>query len=359
MDHSYRIILHLAAGLQIDFNDALVNALAILSEHEVIQWNRLIFPVVSTLRENGYWQRLPGPVQRRLAGKCLQLGGIKIRQMYWLKKLLTDIVPRDIPVLLLKGAALLGSVYSDHAFRVCNDIDIMVKIKDIARVSSALTEAGASQQVDFSRPFSTPRYHEVQFRLSDTNDIRLDVHLHPVPIGYFPGITAGLWSAASIHPDYPHGNILVPLPDDQIVIQAAHSLAHVAIQPHHIVDAKRVILHYRIEEDALIRRAAVFGARIMTQCMMRHLAYWFDDPVRCERLPRWRERTMQRLLPFSESEFGGYRHRTRMRQMQSMGLLDNPFNGVQILGWAAAIRLMDIVGVMLNGTSAPRKEIDV
>lgn len=53
----------------------------------------------------------------------------------------------DVPVVLLKGAYLLGSLYPDAALRPMNDVDLLCRPGDADRVSQLLQELGYRQKV--------------------------------------------------------------------------------------------------------------------------------------------------------------------------------------------------------------------
>ena len=65
-----------------------------------------------------------------------------------------------VPVIPLKGVTLAESLFGDAAFRVCNDIDILVRPQDVLRARRLLLAQG------YTSPFSEDFFAHHQFRTS-------------------------------------------------------------------------------------------------------------------------------------------------------------------------------------------------
>ena len=48
----------------------------------------------------------------------------------------------ESPVIVLKGAALLSSVYEDFGLRMLGDVDILVKPEDVPKIDKILSQLG-------------------------------------------------------------------------------------------------------------------------------------------------------------------------------------------------------------------------
>lgn len=338
---TYRFILHLAAGFDPEIDANGIAALRLLSEPGFVQWNRLIFSALTSLRRTGEWSRLPDPLQRKLARKSLNLAVLQVRQIRWIYCLAEQILPRNIPVMFIKGSALLGQVYNADNFRASNDIDIMVHSKDLPAVCDVLEKAGAELHREFSQPATGRFYYQKQFRLDETRDIRLDVHRYPAPAGYFPKLTAGIWQNARMHPAFSRTHILVPSPADHVIVQAANASGQVFFEPHYFVDTVRLIRANRLDSTELLRRAASLNALVYTKLMLEHVGYWFPGESTGTGLNGIRKYIADTLLPVNENGFGSFRRRTRIRQFLSWGLLDSPLRGVFIFFRGMALKTID------------------
>jgi len=61
---------------------------------------------------------------------------------YELTKIINNANDNNIPIIVLKGAALAGSLYPSIALRLMQDIDLFVKIEDIPKIDDLLIQLG-------------------------------------------------------------------------------------------------------------------------------------------------------------------------------------------------------------------------
>lgn len=92
-----------------------------------------------------------------------------IRLHYELKKILKVLGDEDIPVIVLKGAALAELVYKDIALRPMGDIDILVQPRDLLRSHRVLLREGYS---------SVSFFRELREHLTYDNG-RAHIEVHP------------------------------------------------------------------------------------------------------------------------------------------------------------------------------------
>ncbi|HPQ39608.1 MAG TPA: nucleotidyltransferase family protein [bacterium] len=358
----YRFVLHLAAGMQPAIDTHGTAALRLLTEPGFVQWNRLMFSAVSELRKSGQWSGLSPSLQHKLAGRLLKLAAVQVRQIHWLHRLAETVIPPSVTVLMIKGSALYGQVYTRGDFRACNDIDMMVRADEMDVLHEALTAAGAEEHRDPMHPVSSRLFYQRQYRLSENKDIRLDVHLHPAPAGFFPDLTREIWNHSTVHPEFGKSNIRVPSPVDHLIVQAANASAQAFFEPHYFVDSMRMIRCHGIQADDVVQRAKRLNASVMTRIMIQHLEFWFG--IRCTEPPvkGYRAAAARVLYPVDRRDFGAFRERTRIRQMLSLSLLDRPIHGACMLLRGGAARsadwLMRMPGIRdrWHGTDSPGKE---
>ncbi len=71
----------------------------------------------------------------------------------FLKDFSNTLSQNSLKVIVLKGAALLGDVYKDVAIRSMEDIDLLVKPKDLYKLKEVLRENGFKQDIAYSNSY--------------------------------------------------------------------------------------------------------------------------------------------------------------------------------------------------------------
>ena len=85
-----------------------------------------------------------------------------------------------IRVMLLKGAALLATVYDRPELRPMSDVDLLVHPADARRAVDLLVEAGCRRGAALVRDDFFPRFHyEVELFIPDPHPVRIDLHARP------------------------------------------------------------------------------------------------------------------------------------------------------------------------------------
>jgi len=96
-----------------------------------------------------------------------------------LGKVLKAFADEEIPVMVLKGAALLETVYRDIGLRPMADIDLLIKKEDLGRIDESLKRLG------YSSPYNWSDYMDISTNLylNTISYIRgqdtIPIHLHP------------------------------------------------------------------------------------------------------------------------------------------------------------------------------------
>jgi len=105
-------------------------------------WHRLPLLVSHHLRSPGLYQLVPEPVLERM--KNLQYQGLARNMILQneLSRLLAVFNGEDIPVIVLKGAALLESIYGDFSLRTMIDLDILIRPEHLDRAESIVLQRG-------------------------------------------------------------------------------------------------------------------------------------------------------------------------------------------------------------------------
>jgi hypothetical protein len=157
-----------------------------------------------------------------------------------LEAVLADCDRLQIPVILLKGAALGLQVYGNGALRPCDDIDLLVPHGDFERAAAALVSAGWS---GVSGPF-----HATSFRAADGTQI--DLHVSPFLEAFRQSHVAGLWGRADTVSTEAGRRVRVLAPADQLLHTLAHGMRWNDLSPiRWIVDAVMLVRKPGVKMD--------------------------------------------------------------------------------------------------------------
>jgi hypothetical protein len=85
---------------------------------------------------------IPPDIDQKLREIYLHTSWKNMQRYYELSKVLRALQDNHIPVIVLKGAALAGSIYQNIALRPMCDVDLLVRCEDIHRIDEVLPELG-------------------------------------------------------------------------------------------------------------------------------------------------------------------------------------------------------------------------
>jgi|WetSurMetagenome_2_1015567.scaffolds.fasta_scaffold130065_2 hypothetical protein len=107
-------------------------------------WHRLLLQVAYHLRSQDLSKNVPNPILKRM--KSLQYTSLARNMVFLdeLSHLLTIFQKEGIPVIILKGAALLGNIYSDISLRPMSDLDILVRPEHLDHAETLALRRGYS-----------------------------------------------------------------------------------------------------------------------------------------------------------------------------------------------------------------------
>ena len=94
------------------------------------------------LQDHGLADAVPAQVMRRLERRYERNAVRVLRILAELNKLARRVQDARIPLIVLKGVHLAVAAYDNIALREMNDLDLLVRRRDLAKVAQALTELG-------------------------------------------------------------------------------------------------------------------------------------------------------------------------------------------------------------------------
>ncbi|MDP3879106.1 MAG: nucleotidyltransferase family protein [Dehalococcoidales bacterium] len=98
-----------------------------------------------------------------------------------LSRLLAALNREGIPVIVLKGAALLGIVYQDISLRPMSDLDILVPVEHLDRVEAVVSQHGYEHIYSrHSQEVAREKMHQLPCMMNREKHIFLEIHQHIV-----------------------------------------------------------------------------------------------------------------------------------------------------------------------------------
>ncbi len=158
----------------------------------------------------------------------------------------------DIPLILLKGIALVERVYPAAEQRPMQDIDVLVRRADFERAAALLQAQGyqfSNKASLWNEAFAREFMGNVAYSKAG---VAFDVHWHPVTMSWFRATTAfdldGLWARA-VPTDIAGAPALRLCPEDEVLHLCYHTAVHHGLaHPHGYRDILGVL---RAERDNL------------------------------------------------------------------------------------------------------------
>ncbi len=167
-----------------------------------------------------------------------------------------------IPVILLKGAALAGTVYPNIALRPMGDVDLLIRVPDLPRVQEMLITQGYASYPDRSREFDQGFGRAKMFTRQTPYPMGIDLHwrLLEWPRGQQATLlTEWLWSGAVERrvADIP---ALVLSPEAQVLHLTSHLAKHGWQRLLWFYDIAQVIRCYEdeLDWDLILAKATEF-----------------------------------------------------------------------------------------------------
>ncbi len=151
-----------------------------------------------------------------------------IRMMHQLEWIAARFNQAGIPVMVLKGAALLLTLYDRPDEREMTDIDLLVKPADLDRAQELLEELGHHRGEALFREDFFPRYYyEIQYRVGLLSTFAIDLHVRPFRLLRLSRVMPddAIWRNA-VDISIGDATVLIPCPDDMLIHLAGHSAIH-------------------------------------------------------------------------------------------------------------------------------------
>jgi len=180
------------------------------------------------LEQAGRDGMLPPAVRTELTRSATRVAYDNVHAMHQTAALIEALNRARIPVMLLKGAALLKTVYEHPDLRPMSDVDLLVRPEHALRAVEVLQSAGCRRGVSLVREDFFPRFHyEVELLVPGLRPVRIDLHARPFrPLRLSRTIPdEALWEGAiAVHVG--GAGAVVPRPESLFVHLATHAAFH-------------------------------------------------------------------------------------------------------------------------------------
>ncbi len=255
--------------------------------------------------------------------------------------LLSALRARGIPTMLLKGGALVRTVYGQFGLRLMSDLDVLVPSLRWREAHSALASAGGLAAPTEALVLRLRLNHERSWRMRSGAVVDLHRALTAWPL--FRVDHDGLFARA-----HPIGDLLAPAPDDLFVSLALHAAQDGFAMPFRaVVDGLALAASSTLSPDTVASRARAWGAGRATATWLRMLiAYGLPaDPWRslaAALAPGGSASTKASGLPRPVPELLATRSADRWRaRWQLLRAHDSPTRPLVFLGYRGALRAVD------------------
>lgn len=198
------------------------------------------------------------------------------RLLEQLGELLVPLHRDGIPTILLKGPALVVSVYSDVGVRPMSDVDVLVPIERVADATRTLEERGWVSHSTLTA-VGMRLTHSLLFR--HPQRVPVDLHWHVFEECCRPGDDDELW-AASVPVTIGTASTRTPAPEDLLLHVCVHGEKWVHVPGiRWIADAVTIIRHGGVHWERLVAEAVRRRFVLRMSAQLEYLRSAFDAPI--------------------------------------------------------------------------------
>jgi hypothetical protein len=228
------------------------------------------------------------------------------------RKVLDALLADKVPPLLLKGAALIETVYPDPAQREMLDLDILVPANRLAQATRALAPLGYRPIPETDGPAGpstqlVPEPHHGPALVGQEQLVAVELHHHITIPGEGNRFDMGeMWAHARTSP---RGGHVLPSPEDLLLHVALHftrnrlggsySRRHTGGALAQICDIARIVEHEPVNWEALAASARRYGVDtrvFLAQFAVRELGVPVPEDAVAELQPPRFDRSLGRRL---------------------------------------------------------------
>ena len=235
ISHENRLLLHcLQASISGNTGDKIKDVINIpLNWEEVLAsafWHGIAPLLYHNLKNISKGHCIPQEVMDQLR---TAYHGNLARNMYLyaeLKRILETFCDKGVKVIVLKGAALAKTVYSDIGLRQMSDVDLLVKKEDLPCAEKIMSGLDYRFQGDMPPEWYRENHQHISYVNSEKN-IPVEIHwhiarkAHPLRIRIINDIIERWWEEAKTI-EFSGSKVQILSPEDLIIHLCLHFLKH-------------------------------------------------------------------------------------------------------------------------------------
>lgn len=334
-------LIKIAINRKIDIDESVIIDLYKLIENPGLHpLKNLVAVIYYNLKRNDYLKRFPRDLTARLKEEYYNVLRLDMQQRGWLESFIEKRLFKDSKIILLKGSANWGTIYSLEAPRGGVDIDILVMERDFERITKIMEEEGSKIILDNKRVFTNRLSYEYGYSIKGL-PVTVEIHRR---ISYpFVGDVdhKTLFASSIMHPYYRDRRVRILNPYNRLMHTLIHSLKHASITAHEIVDSYLIVRRYRLNMEDILIYAARFGVRDYAILFFKWVSELIDD----ERLRyslKGRDELILKRICFALLHLKNGVFSNRIRQMISLTMMDRKTDLIRFLLFYMRLRLWDV-----------------
>lgn len=178
------------------------------------------------LRELGH--AVPDSFHEQLCAAASQVAAANLHALHVTEQLVAEFHRAGVPVMLLKGIALLRTIYDNPGLRPISDVDLLIRPSDCDAAASVLTNFGAKVGRPLLNEGFFPQFHyEQEWIIPGARPVRIDLHARPLrPLRVSRTMPdEGIWEDARTI-KVGDASAMVPNSEMMLIHLAAHASFH-------------------------------------------------------------------------------------------------------------------------------------
>lgn len=223
---------------------------------------RQLLPILyRNLKTSGLFDKLDIDIQHLIKNSAMVLIAREAASQRWLQQTIESFKGSNIPIILLKGAAFSGYLYSEEAPRPGVDVDILVKGKDFDKACSVLQQTMEPLIIDKDRPATHESLFERVFVPNSPSKPTVELHRGLTNPYIFNIDEDALWLASEPHCKYYDESVRVLSPNHTLLHLAVHGFRDLEFCSHGLLDVDKMVSLRGINGETLYSEAELWGAK--------------------------------------------------------------------------------------------------
>lgn len=213
---------------------------------------------------------IPAAAQEHLRRAAFAVAAENVHLLQELELVLRAFNRANIPVMLLKGAALNLATYPRRDLRPMSDLDLLVRHADANRAREVLESIGCTRGAPLLRDDFFPRYYyETEYFTASKRPARIDLHARPFrPLRYACTVNEHEFWHGAARVACGSATALIPRPEVMFIHLAAHAAFHGCARLIWLYDLRRFLTQH--DDRINSANVAALGQRWSLSAALHH-----------------------------------------------------------------------------------------